>query len=329
MEHFIDFSNCTVNPLKWFGGANGNKISINYQGIDYMLKFESHPHQHPESSYTNSWISEYVACHILQSLGIPAQETLLGCYRGKNVVACRDFETNGDRLQDFASLKNTIVDSERSGYGTELSEIILTFESQQLLPANEVSSFFWDVFVADALVGNFDRHNGNWGFLTNVQTGMLKLAPVYDCGSCLYPQLSDAAMADVLANPEKMEERIYVFPTSAIKESGKKINYMDFLSQTQVRDCLEAVIRIVPRVKLERLYAIVEETPALTTVQRTFYKEMLAQRKEKILDRALSHALEVLPQKKLLQERIADAGDRAAKQNHSRISGSVPELERE
>lgn len=25
--------------------------------------------------------------------------------------------------------------------------------------------YFWDMFVVDALLGNFDRHNGNWGFL--------------------------------------------------------------------------------------------------------------------------------------------------------------------
>ena len=24
---------------------------------------------------------------------------------------------------------------------------------------------FWDIYVVDALIGNFDRHGGNWGFL--------------------------------------------------------------------------------------------------------------------------------------------------------------------
>ena len=33
-------------------------------------------------------------------------------------------------LQDFASLKNTIIDSAHNGYGTELSDIVKTLEEQ-------------------------------------------------------------------------------------------------------------------------------------------------------------------------------------------------------
>ena len=54
------------------------------------------------------------------------------------------------------------------------------------------------------MLGNFDRHNGNWGFLVNEKEGLIKLAPVYDCGSCLYPQLDEKKMAYVLSNPEEI-----------------------------------------------------------------------------------------------------------------------------
>lgn len=68
-------------------------------------------------SYTNSCISEYLACHIYETLGMKAQETLLGTYtdkRGKEkiVVACRDFTDGGKKLIEFAQLKNTCIDSE-------------------------------------------------------------------------------------------------------------------------------------------------------------------------------------------------------------------------
>ena len=79
------------------------------------------------------------------------------------------------------------------------------------------------MFIGDSLLGNFDRHNGNWGFLVNEKKGLIKLAPVYDCGSCLYPQLDEKKMAYVLSNPEEINERIYVFPNSALKENDKKI----------------------------------------------------------------------------------------------------------
>ena len=40
------------------------------------------------------------------------------------------------------------------------------------------------------LLGIFDRHNGNWGILVDEEHQTAEIAPVYDCGSCLYPQLA-------------------------------------------------------------------------------------------------------------------------------------------
>lgn len=65
----------------------------------------------------------------------------------------------------FCSIKNTILDSDSNGSGTELSEILETIEKQQFLDPAALLQHFGDMFVIDALLGNFDRHNGNWGFL--------------------------------------------------------------------------------------------------------------------------------------------------------------------
>lgn len=66
-------------------------------------------------SYSNSTISEYIGSNIYKIIGIPVQETLLGEYivKGKKkiVVACKDFTEPGVIIQDFASLKNTMIDS--------------------------------------------------------------------------------------------------------------------------------------------------------------------------------------------------------------------------
>ena len=52
----------------------------------------------------------------------------------KIVVACRDFTSPGIVLQDFASLKNTVIDSGHSGYGIELSDIMQAMEDQTAFP---------------------------------------------------------------------------------------------------------------------------------------------------------------------------------------------------
>lgn len=162
--------NCRVIPGRAYNGANGSKIAVDYNNEVYMLKFPPSGVGKPtELSYTNSCISEHIASSIFNLLGIRAQETMLGIYvvkgKTKTVCACKDFTASGKRLFDFCSMKNTILDSDSNGSGTELEDIMDTIDKQQYIAPNVLREHFWNVFVVDALLGNFDRHNGNWGFL--------------------------------------------------------------------------------------------------------------------------------------------------------------------
>lgn len=283
----IDFTNLPTKK-KTYAGANGSKISVIYNGEQYMLKFPANAPKNKELSYANGCVSEYIGCHIFESVGIDVQKTLLGTYRknGKEkvVVACKDFTKSGVVLQDFASLKNTIIDSEHNGYGTELSDIMKAIEEQNAVNPIELKEWFWNVFIVDALIGNWDRHNGNWGFLYNVDTDEMSIAPVFDCGSCLYPQADEQIMKATLENKAEQDLRVFSIPLSGIKIDNTKINYFDFISSLQNKDCNKALKRILPRINMAEINNIVEETPYITDLQKTFYKTMLAQRKEKILD---------------------------------------------
>lgn len=277
---------------KMYAGANGSKISVMFEGEQYMLKFPSLATKNKDLSYSNSCFSEYLGCQIYESIGIPVQKTMLGIYtvKGKEkiVVACSDFTEPGIILQDFASLKNQMIDSERNGYGTELSDILFTFDEQNAIDRTTVMERFWDMFIVDALIGNWDRHNGNWGFLYDTRTDKMELAPVYDCGSSLYPQADVKIMESVLANESEMNYRIFEIPTSAIMLNGKKIKYFDFISSLQNEDCNRALKRIVPRIHMAEIRTLIMETPFISDLQKQFYLTMLEKRKERILDFSLA-----------------------------------------
>ena len=225
----IDFTNCPVNRFRAYGGANGNKINITYQGHSYMLKFPPKPSRNRDMSYSNGCISEYVACHIFEMLGFRTQETLLGNYtdsRGKTklVVACRDFTEGGKRLIEFAHLKNTCIDSEQNGYGKELSSILEAIEEQSIYPSDELWQFFWDMFIADAFLGNFDRHNGNWGFLVDEEKQQAELAPVY---SPKWPDGKKHARNVYAHTREECEEKLKVLIAEMTVEIAEAQRLMD------------------------------------------------------------------------------------------------------
>lgn len=290
----IDFTNCKQYK-KSYNGANGNKICIDYNNERYMLKFPSKPTKITELSYANGCISEYLCCHIYDMLNIPVQKTLLGTYfinnKEKIVVACKDFTDIGIILQDFGSLKNQVIDSEHQGYGTELQSILDAILTQQSIDPKIVIERFWDMFIVDALLGNFDRHNGNWGFLYNQNTDELYLAPVYDCGSCLFPQADKKTILSILLNQNELNARIYNYPTSAIKINNKKINYRDFLLNTDNIDCKKSLLKIFPSININQFNQFIDTIECLEDIQKIFYKTMLKERYEKILEPAYSKLL--------------------------------------
>lgn len=292
----IDFTNCRVIPGRAYNGANGNKIAVEYNNTVYMIKFPPSAEGKPtELSYTNSCISEHIASSIFGMLGIKAQETLLGTFtvngKEKLVCACKDFTVGGKRLLDFCSIKNTVLDSDSNGSGTELADILDAIDKQKYVSPKVLRDHFWNMFVVDALLGNFDRHNGNWGFLYDDNTEETQIAPVYDCGSCLLPQADDKIIEKVLANESELHARIFQFPTSAIKLNGKKINYYDFLSRTENEDVEKALKRIVPRIDMKKIDDFIDRVPGISNLQKEFYKRYMDARYELIISPAFEFVI--------------------------------------
>lgn len=269
---------------KSYGGANGSKLSVIINNELYMLKLPSHSSKNDNLSYANSCISEYLGCHIFNMIGIKAQETILGSYEYNGVnrvsVACKDFEKDGYKLMDFASVKNQIIDSKSNGYGTDIIDIVETIEKQNLIDPIELSNHFWNIFVIDALIGNWDRHNGNWGFLYNQDTDEIRIAPIFDCGSCLFPQMDEVLAKKVLKDKTQMNARIYDFPTSAILYKGKRINYYKFIKSHEYVECDKAIERIKNKIDLNKINKLIKDVQCISEIQKNFLITIIKKRYE-------------------------------------------------
>lgn len=287
----IDFTSLPTRN-KSYNGANGAKKAIIYNNELYMLKLPNKAKLNPALSYVNSAISEHIASSIFNLIGIQSQQTIIGTYVHndieRTVVACKDFTMPDYDFYDFASLRNQIVDSETNGNSTELSDLVEIFEQQMIIPSDELKNFFWDVFIVDALLGNWDRHNGNWGYLHNRKTDEVKIAPVFDNGSSLYPQADDKIMKLILESASEMNKRVYEYPKSAITVNGNKINYFNFISSLENKDCNEALKRVCPGINLSQINGFIDSVEGLSQIQRTFYKTIIEKRKTLILDYSFS-----------------------------------------
>lgn len=295
IEDELDFTNCK-KLVKGYGGGNGNKISILYNDEIYMLKFPPIAKFNKEISYTNGCITEDLGCRIFTYFEIPTQETLLGKYRVSNgkektVVACKDFTTKDWIFQDFASVKNTIVEDEKNGYDTELTDVLMALDKQKIMPSILVKERFWDMFIVDCFIANPDRHNGNWGVLVNTERNVATLAPVFDCGSSLYPQVDDKVIDLVLSDESELLERVYRRPPTAFKCNNQKFKYYDFFSTTDNKDFKNALKRFYSKIDMDDIYDIVGETKYLSDRHKNYLAILLSLRKTHILDIAYKRLL--------------------------------------
>ena len=219
MENFIDFTNCQIDFLSNYEGSD-QKRGIIYKGKRYMLKFSDRidtAHRTDlHTSYSNSIYSEYICCHIVESLGYPVQNTLLGFISGKTregeavnipVVACENFIPNNYELKEFKKIASDLLINKPKKIPMieEIYDILgvdnLYFSGKFRERALER---YWDTFIIDALLGNFDRHGNNWGYLIEKNTKQIQFAPIYDCGSCLYPQLNENQLLNIISDENEI-----------------------------------------------------------------------------------------------------------------------------
>ena len=276
----IDFTDA-MEELNNYKGSEKKKTLI-YDGKKYLVKFPDPVREKNKNiSYINNAFSEYIGSNVFKICGFKTQNTLLGTYtyngKEKIVCACEDFTDENHVLYEFENLALSANPDKK--IETELSDIMEVIDSlekiSKLSIKDDVKKKFWDMFVVDSIIGNTDRHNGNWGILVDTQNNCANFAPIYDCGSCLNPMLEDQKL-EKLNNAEI--KNLAVNSYSCLKENGKKINYMQYIQdckENKNKDCNEAIIRIFPQVNIEEINKFIMEIPCISNTRKNFYKEII------------------------------------------------------
>ena len=273
----IDFSEYNLNG-KYYGGSE-RKEGISIDGEDYMIKFQ----KQTAFGKRNNHVSEFIGSHIFELCGFEAHKTYLGYRDGEEVVACKDFNVPGKQFVPFNDVGESTLDQDKETYQYDYEDIMrMLRDNSKLTNVRETISMFWRIYIMDALLGNFDRHGANWGFIK--ENNRYTLAPVFDNGSCLFPNLVDEAeMQEIIASEEETNKRAFKFPTSQVKINGKKSSYFEVINSLQFEECNDALQYVMSQLDMTKIEELIDDTPLISEVQRAFYKHMLTARYDKIL----------------------------------------------
>lgn len=273
----IDFTNA-IEEFNNYKGSEKKKTLI-YENKKYLVKFPDPVREKNKNiSYINNAFSEYVGSNIFKIANFETQETILGKYnyngKEKIVCACEDFTDNNHILYEFENLAlSTNLDKKIETEITDIMEVLE--ESKNLINVEEVKQKFWDMFIIDSLIGNTDRHNGNWGFILNKENGETVFSPIYDCGSCLNPMFEDSQLEKI---NETELKNLAINCYSCLKEDGKKINYMTYIKQKNNKECNKAINRCFDNIKINEIEKFIDEIEYMSDIRKEFYKNIIHKR---------------------------------------------------
>ena len=263
---------------RYYSGAERKK-SILINEKPYLVKFQKNSREGLRFNH----ISEYLGSHIFTLLGIETQETFLGTYKRENVVVIQDFLGEDEVFVPFNGVGDSSLEQDKEKYQYSYEDIIeMLQDNVKLTDVEQTIDLFWDMFIIDALIANFDRHGSNWGFIK--KDNKYRLSPIFDNGSSLFPQLNtDEKIEAVLDNQEEIDMRIYKFPTLQVKYKGKKSSYYEIISSLEFEECNNALVRIVERIDFKKINKLIDSMENISKKRNEFYKTILEQRYEKIL----------------------------------------------
>lgn len=274
----IDFTNA-IEEFNNYKGSEKKKTLI-YNNKKYLVKFPDPVREKNKNiSYINNAFSEYVGSNIFKIVGFKVQNTVLGKYKynGKEkiVCACEDFTNNDNILYEFENL--TLSANPDKKIETDLNDIMEVIKEIKMINKEETKQKFWDMFVIDSLIGNTDRHNGNWGFLLNKNTGKVEFSPIYDCGSALNPMLEDEEIERI--NQAELKN-LAINCYSCLKENNKKINYMTYIKQMQNEECNKAIKRLFNNINIDEINKFIDSIESMSKIRKDFYKKIISKRYE-------------------------------------------------
>lgn len=272
----IDFTNA-IEEFNNYKGSEKKKTLI-YNNKKYLVKFPDPIREKNKNiSYINNAFSEYVGSNIFKIVGFKTQNTILGnyTYNGKDkiVCACEDFTDENNILYEFESLALSTNPDKK--IGTEISDIMEVIEENKMIDSETTKQKFWDMFVIDSIIGNTDRHNGNWGFLLNKNTGTVTFSPIYDCGSCLNPMLEDT---EIEKFTETELKNLAINCYSCLRDNGKKINYMTYIKEMKNQECNNAIKRLFANIDIDKIENFIDNIECMTDIRKEFYKRIINQR---------------------------------------------------
>lgn len=150
----------SMRNAKHYTGVT-RKYGITVDGVNYIVKFA-------KRRLASAIYSEYVASNFITALGVNCQKVWWGYADGQMVDIIQDFKRPGEELHSFQDFEQADLDTQNAEKAYTCEDVLNLLQHNINADKEATIQQFWEQFICDAILGNRDRHAGNWGFLTDL-----------------------------------------------------------------------------------------------------------------------------------------------------------------
>ncbi|MGL4762002.1 MAG: HipA domain-containing protein [Sarcina sp.] len=239
-----------------------------------------------KSDITTDNFSEKIAMEIADMLNFPAARIDLALREERvGVVSYRinsEFEELKEGIQYISDKfpeynRDTLIDEKTGEYYS--LEIIL-----EAIKGLNLEKDLFKVFIFDFLIGNRDRHHGNWAIIEKEDT--IRISPVYDNASSLCAYLTDSKINSCFNDDNWFKSVVDRKSVSLVRLQGKKVTHLEFITylmENYYTETIDFVKSIREKYSEEQIESLVES-----------YKILLSEEKVKLLKKYLKEKFKLL-----------------------------------
>lgn len=206
--------------------------------------------------------SEKIACEIAKVIGYKCADIELAKDQdGELCVLNYSFLKPDESLIEFAS------EASISQNGCDRKEKYTIQGIKRILDTvdEKLYSEFIGLQVFDALIGESDRHEENWGYIRTSKSSDIVLAPFYDNGDSLMHNINENRVEEYINDEAGFLRYIHKSKTKILDNNGHKIKHFQLIdhliSENPVflRDELQKTKRLTDDIIKDIIYGIPDE----------------------------------------------------------------------
>jgi hipA-like C-terminal domain len=271
-------------------GGNRDKFGITVDNECYIVK---------QGEYESNIYSEYVASRFIEMTEVPVQEVWIGYYKEEKVAIIKDFTSAKRKLRSYESTRQSSEGTTLEGKEYTYDDVCyMIIKHKKMSDENKADMLrqFWEMYILDAILGNRDRHRGNWGYIESDEG--YEPAPLYDNEGSLFTDISRKMeeykeCIGTEAEKEFISDRVEKFPASLFrvrKKDGtvRRTNYYEEIGKItdgiQYR-VLENVRKNVTVARIMQMMNKVTDIKEIPKEYRRFYKVVTGTRYAYIIQR--------------------------------------------